>query len=69
MTVRDNTERPETLEIGANMLAGADPERMVECAKKMLSPGKRKWESPFGDGKSGERICRIILNKATSGQP
>lgn len=62
ITVRDNTERPETLEIGANTLAGADPKRMLESARKMLSAGN-SWPSPFGDGKSGERICKILLEQ------
>lgn len=60
VTVRDNTERPETLEIGANILAGADPRRMLESARKMLGAGN-SWPIPFGDGKSGERICKILL--------
>lgn len=65
ITVRDNTERPETLEMGANVLAGADPEKILECAKKMLKPGTINWESPFGDGKSAERICKLLLEQHT----
>jgi len=59
VTLRDNTERPETLEVGANILAGASAERIVECARIMLDK-KEKWVNPFGDGKAAERIVKII---------
>ena len=59
VTMRDNTERPETVEVGANILAGASPDRIVECAQVMLSR-KNKWVNPFGDGKAAERIVGII---------
>jgi UDP-N-acetylglucosamine 2-epimerase (non-hydrolysing) len=59
VTLRDNTERPETLEVGANILAGANTERIIECADIMLKKHK-KWFNPFGDGKAAERIVKII---------
>lgn len=59
VTLRDNTERPETIEAGANMLAGASPERILECAKIMLKREKG-WPNPFGDGTAGRRIVDII---------
>jgi UDP-N-acetylglucosamine 2-epimerase (non-hydrolysing) len=59
VTLRDNTERPETLEVGANMLAGAEPQRILEKAKIMIENG-RSWSNPFGDGRAGERIVNIL---------
>jgi UDP-N-acetylglucosamine 2-epimerase (non-hydrolysing) len=59
VTLRDNTERPETLEVGANLLAGTDPERIVDCARRMVGK-KRSWANPFGDGDSGQRIVEIL---------
>jgi UDP-N-acetylglucosamine 2-epimerase (non-hydrolysing) len=59
VTLRDNTERPETLEVGANLLAGTDPERIVDCARRMVGK-KRSWVNPFGDGDSGQRIVEIL---------
>lgn len=59
VTIRDNTERPETLEVGSNILAGAKAERIVECVNIMLKK-KKKWTNPFGDGKAAERIVKII---------
>ena len=55
VTLRDNTERPETVEVCSNMLAGTEIERIVECAREMLGRGNG-WKNPFGDGKAGERI-------------
>ena len=62
VTLRDNTERPETIEVGANVLAGASPAKILECAKVMLQR-ERNWENPFGDGKAGERIVGILEAK------
>lgn len=63
VTLRENTERPETIEAGANMLAGTDPDKIIACVDVMLNK-KRAWENPFGDGKSGKRIADFILNGA-----
>ncbi len=59
VTLRDNTERPETVEVGSNMLAGTEPERIVECAREMLG-SVNSWKNPFGDGKAAERIIEVI---------
>ncbi|OGF17645.1 MAG: UDP-N-acetylglucosamine 2-epimerase [Candidatus Eisenbacteria bacterium RBG_16_71_46] len=59
VTLRDNTERPESVEVGANLLAGADPARIVECARAMAGR-PRDWPNPFGDGRSGERIVDLL---------
>ena len=62
VTLRYNTERPETLEVKSNILAGADPESIVEKAEIMLER-KRNWPNPFGDGKAGERIVKILIER------
>jgi len=59
VTLRDNTERPETIEVGSNILAGASPEKILECSRLMLSK-ENGWENPFGDGRAGERIIEIL---------
>ncbi|WP_174591670.1 UDP-N-acetylglucosamine 2-epimerase [Methanocella conradii] len=62
VTLRENTERPETIEVGANMLAGYRHQDIVRCAHEMMDkPGG--WKNPFGDGKAGERIIEITHNK------
>jgi UDP-N-acetylglucosamine 2-epimerase (non-hydrolysing) len=55
VTLRDNTERPETLEIGANIIGGVIPEKILESCRIMLR-NENGWENPFGDGKASERI-------------
>jgi len=62
VTLRDNTERPETLEVGSNVLAGTDPHKIVEKTRLMLSRDNH-WQNPFGDGHAGERIIRILGEK------
>ena len=59
ITLRENTERPETLEVGANTLAGTNPSNILKCAKKMLQI-THTWENPFGDGNAGEKIVQIL---------
>jgi UDP-N-acetylglucosamine 2-epimerase (non-hydrolysing) len=60
VTLRDNTERPESIEVGANRLVGADPDRILEGATEMHR-APRTWVNPFGDGHAGERIVDLIL--------
>jgi len=59
VTLRDNTERPETAMVGANVLVGVDPEKILEGARTMLGR-TRDWENPFGDGRAGERVVEIL---------
>ncbi|MCL0029786.1 UDP-N-acetylglucosamine 2-epimerase (non-hydrolyzing) [Dehalococcoidia bacterium] len=59
VTLRDSTERPETIEVGSNILAGASPERILEHTSLMLGR-ENNWENPFGDGKAGGRIAKIL---------
>lgn len=54
--------RPETLDIGSNILAGTDPERIVDYARLMLT-GKSNWVNPFGDVKSDARIVEVLRSK------
>ncbi|MBD3164412.1 UDP-N-acetylglucosamine 2-epimerase (non-hydrolyzing) [Candidatus Woesearchaeota archaeon] len=59
VTLRENTERPETLEAGSNVLAGTGTEKIIKCVEKMIST-ERNWKNPFGDGKSGERAVNTV---------
>lgn len=59
VTLRDNTERPETLEVGSNLLAGTDPNKILEAAKISCSH-KKSWLNPFGDGTTGKKIVHIL---------
>jgi len=59
ITIRENTERPETVEAGANRIVGLDVkllEEAIECHRSH----NHDWKNPFGDGKAAERIVNII---------
>ena len=55
VTLRENTERPETLEVGSNVLAGPEPESIVVNAFEMQTRDT-DWDLPFGDGHAATRI-------------
>ena len=59
VTLRDNTERPETLEVESNVLSGVNQNRILSATEEMLSRGNN-WKNPFGDGKAGSVIIKIL---------
>ena len=72
VTLRENTERPETIEVGGNMLVGTDFERIREGVRTMLARSA-DWTNPYGDGTAGGMITTICagirrsVNGATQG--
>jgi UDP-N-acetylglucosamine 2-epimerase (non-hydrolysing) len=60
VTLRNNTERPETVDVGANVVAGVESANIVKCAKHM-SDRQRKWECPLGDGHAAKHMIDIIM--------
>ncbi|WP_286270997.1 non-hydrolyzing UDP-N-acetylglucosamine 2-epimerase [Thalassotalea hakodatensis] len=60
ITLRENTERPESIEVGANVLVGLDGDKALAAAEKWLAKGDFSWENPFGDGHVAETILDII---------
>lgn len=58
ITIRENTERPETIEVGANTLVGRDLKRF----QKALGELNSEWSNPFGDGDSSVKIINTILD-------
>lgn len=68
VTLRDNTERPESIEVGANRLVGADSDRILGGARAMHT-APRTWVNPFGDGHAGERIVDLILARGGAADP
>ncbi len=58
ITVRDNTERPITVEEGTNTLLGADPSRIGPVVAEILATGGKRGRKPaLWDGKAAERIA------------
>lgn len=62
VTLRNETEWEETVEVGANILAGVDEKKIIRCVEKMLKM-KKDWVHPLGDGKAGERILNTLFLK------
>jgi UDP-N-acetylglucosamine 2-epimerase (non-hydrolysing) len=62
MTLRDNTERPETITIGTNELIGTNPRAIKPAMEKLFSGEWKKGEIPeLWDGKTAERIVEALL--------
>jgi UDP-N-acetylglucosamine 2-epimerase (non-hydrolysing) len=59
VTMRDSTERPETIEAGANILAGSRSDDIVVAAREMLSR-KKGWTCPLGNGDASAKIVEIM---------
>jgi len=62
MTLRDNTERPETITVGTNELIGTDPKAIKPAMEKLFSGKWKKGEIPkLWDGRTAERIVEVLL--------
>ena len=63
LTLRENTERPITIELGTNILVGTNPEKIKQSAFKILeNPStKAKQIPPLWDGHAAERICNALV--------
>ena len=62
VTLRDNTERPETIDVGSNLLAGTRSNEILKSVETMLNREK-KWSNPFGNGNAGRKIIKILCAK------
>jgi len=61
MTLRDNTERPETITMGTNELIGTDPNKLLPAlARLMAGQWKQGAIPPLWDGKAAERIVEQL---------
>lgn len=58
VTMRANTERPETVSVGANIVAGVEQESVMQAIETMKTTTK-EWENPFGDGDAAKRIINV----------
>ena len=61
MTLRDNTERPETVRIGTNELVGTHPKAITPALQKLFAGSWKKGSIPeLWDGNSAKRIVEIL---------
>ena len=61
ITLRDSTERPETVTIGTNELIGTDPTRLKPVLDRLFAG---QWKTggipPLWDGQTGPRIVAVL---------
>ena len=63
MTLRDNTERPETITIGTNELVGTNPDNIAPFMEKLHAGDWKAGEIPYlWDGNTAERIVEDLLH-------
>lgn len=69
VTMRDVTERPETIECGSNILSGANAETIVDCVRSVLSKTP-SWTAPreYLTEDVSETVVRIVLGYRNTGR-
>ncbi len=64
VTLRENTERPITVEEGTNTVVGTDPVKIMQCVDDILLSGGKSGRIPeYWDGHAAERIVAAIVNR------
>lgn len=64
LTLRNNTERPVTVEVGTNVIVGMDPNKIVNESFKILSGQSKKGKiPPLWDGKAAQRIVDVVEHR------
>lgn len=59
VTLRNSTERPESIQVGANRLAGTGRAQVVAALRGALD-SPRDWQNPYGDGHAAKRIIDAL---------
>jgi UDP-N-acetylglucosamine 2-epimerase len=71
ITMRENTEWVETVQLGANQLAGANAQKIVRITRQVTENEEQivrrleKLPNPFGDGKASERVLEAVRSYLT----
>ena len=74
LVLREVTERPEVVEVGAGKVIGVDAQRIVDEVSSLMTDERRykqmsTAENPFGDGHAAERIVNILAERLNSSDP
>lgn len=69
LILRDTTERPEVVQVGAGILVGTDQAKIITESEKLLSDqahyaAMANVENPFGDGQASQRILDVIAQSS-----
>ena len=65
VTLRDNTERPITCELGTNRLAGTRPEAVREAVGDALATPRKPADISLWDGHAAERAADVLVKDLT----
>ena len=73
ITLRYNTERPETVTAGGNILVGSDKTKIIETIKKISNDNElykkmQEAKNPYGEGNSSEKILEALLKFEKEGK-
>ncbi len=60
LTLRENTERPITVELGTNQLVGSDPDRILAAYHRLADSRRPARAIPLWDGDAAKRIVEIL---------
>ncbi len=64
LTLRENTERPITAEVGSNQIVGTDPATILAAYRLIMEGKSRSPETPpLWDGHAAERVAKILVEK------
>ena len=69
LTLRENTERPVTIEAGTNRLVGTAAARIVDAFDDAMSAPRPSRAPPLWDGRSADRIVAILTERLRAGKP
>jgi len=59
VTIRENTERPETVEVGSNIVTGLETKQVMNGINVMISK-EINWKNPFGKGEASKKIIKRV---------
>jgi len=64
LTLRENTERPITVETGSNQLVGSDPDKIIQGYSQIKNMNRNSYRiPPLWDGRAAERITNILIRE------
>ena len=61
LNLRENTERPECIEVGASKIVSSDFLRLKKGYDYYQKNKKRNWKNPFGNGKAYQEIFKVLI--------